>query len=60
MKIIITVKDEDATEELKAVGARDLLDFFLPKAGIKPTKVTIQETRNLDGAPFHYTDTAES
>lgn len=43
MIITIKIKDQDSIEDMKAVGAKDLLEYFLPKAGICATKVTVYE-----------------
>jgi phage protein D len=44
MKITINITDKKTIEEMKAVGAQDLKDFFLPeKMNIKAKSVEIAE-----------------
>ena len=39
LSILITVTDSDRIAELKAVGARDLRQYFLPQAGVYADKL---------------------
>ena len=43
MTIVIKIEDPSSIEDMKAVGAKDLLEFFLPNAGIYATKVRVSE-----------------
>jgi hypothetical protein len=43
MTIVIKIEEPSSIEDMKAVGAKDLLEFFLPKAGIYATKVRVSE-----------------
>jgi hypothetical protein len=39
--IKVEINDAESVEEVLAVGAKDLKEHFLPKAGIYPEKVSI-------------------
>tara|TARA_R110002167_G_C12462837_1_gene632888 strand:+ start:491 stop:706 length:216 start_codon:yes stop_codon:yes gene_type:complete len=43
MIISIKIEDIEAIEDIKSVGAKDLLEYFLPKVGIKAAKVRMSE-----------------
>ncbi len=43
MIIRITISDQDSIDDIKAVGADDLLNCFLSKAGIEADKVEVFE-----------------
>ena len=43
MTITIKIEDQESIGDVKAIGAKDLLEYFLPKAGICATKVTVYE-----------------
>lgn len=51
MQIIIAITNDEDIQELKAIGADDLLNCFLPKAGIKADSVSVhhitEESRRL-------------
>lgn len=56
MKIVITINSKEMADSVKAVGAHDLLNHFLPSIGVKPDKVSIIE--QTDNPMFTYMDTA--
>jgi len=43
LTITIIIKDQDTIDDIKATGAENMLNFFLPKAGLKADKVTLYE-----------------
>jgi hypothetical protein len=47
MTITIHIKDPDTIDGIKAVGARDLLEHFLPLAHIHADSIRVHE-RNLE------------
>jgi hypothetical protein len=44
MTITIHIKDPESIESVKAVGARDLLEFFFPQyMGVKASSIRVHE-----------------
>jgi hypothetical protein len=58
--IKIKINDTESMEEVFAVGAKDLKEYFLPKAGIYPEKVSIshitekERQKMLKGEEYKY------
>ncbi len=46
--IIVRIDDERHATEIRAVGARDLLESFLADAGIKASQVTVNYRTEKD------------
>jgi len=43
MQIIISITDKNSIDGINAVGAKDLLEYFLPKSGIKAKSIRVSE-----------------
>lgn len=66
MTLTIQITDEENIDDMKAVGAKDLKEFFLKKIGINASRVIVNHLtdenrgRMLVGEEYtHYEDIAE-